>query len=73
MVIESIRAIENYQTRNALRASVTFSQIIMATVESTTIASSARPDQTDLTNEGTKQPLAPDPTVQNSSNLVGFP
>jgi hypothetical protein len=73
MVIESVRAVENNATRNALRADVVFAQIMMASVGQTTIGASARPDQTDLTNEGTKQPLAPDPTVQDSSSLAGFP
>jgi hypothetical protein len=71
MVIESIGAIENSQTRFGLRASVRFAQIIVAKVATTTV--SARPDQTDLTNEGTKQTLPPSPTVANSSSLAGFP
>lgn len=73
MVIERIAAFENKETKFSLRASVTFAQIIMAELATTMVPASARPDATDLTNEGTKQPLPPDPTVQNSTNLTGFP
>jgi len=73
MVIKFIRAVDTRETQHALRVEVTFVQLIVAQTATNTIPASARPDATDLTNEGTKQVLPPSSTVQNSSNLKGFP
>lgn len=70
MVIEHIAAIENHQSRFALRATVSFAQIITAQIATQTTP--ARPDQTTATNAGTKQPTTPPPSVSGSAALSGF-
>jgi len=71
MLIESIGAVEDAHTRFAGKFQVVFSQIIVATVATKTVT--ARPDQTDTTNEGVKQPVTPTPAVQSLPGLETFP
>jgi len=71
MLIESIGAVEDARTRFAGKFQVVFSQIIVATVATKTVT--ARPDQTDATNEGVKQPVTPDPTVSSKPGVLNFP
>ena len=66
MLIEDIRALEDNRTVHGLRALVSFSQIILANLATTTV--SARPDQNGVTNEGTKNPTDLPPDVQNLLN-----
>lgn len=71
MLIRRIQAVENKQSKFGLRAEITFVQIITASVATQTVPASSRPDSTDTTNEGTKQPLTPPPVT---ANLLGkFP
>lgn len=71
MLIESIGAVEDVRTRFAGKFQVVFSQIIVATIATKTVA--ARPDQTDTNNEGVKQTITPPPTIQNLPGLPTFP
>lgn len=71
MLIESISAVENRETQFALKASVTLSQIIVANLATNTV--SARPDSTDLTNEGTKQGVTMPSGFDTTGSLAGFP
>ncbi len=75
MLIQSIRAIDTKETRYGLRAYVTFIQIFTAEVSTQVV--SARPDQSQNTSEGTKQPedvpepLAAAHEVHTATNIPG--
>jgi hypothetical protein len=71
MVIESIGAVESYATKFSGRFSVVFTQIIVASLATQTV--SARPDSTDVTNEGTKQSVPPPTPFDVTQALKGFP
>lgn len=64
MEIESIRAADDNRTLHALKALVSFRQIILGTV--TSAPQSARPDQTNSTPDGTVPTSALSPDLQNS-------
>ncbi len=57
MLIKSIRPVEDFKTRHALRAVVEFEQIIVGRIDRTTV--SARPGITDTTERGTQQVSEP--------------
>jgi hypothetical protein len=64
MLIETIAAPDDYRTANALKATVTFKQVIVAQVRMVKI--SERKQITDLTQRGTVEPAKPSETVRQS-------
>lgn len=68
MLIESINAPDDYRTRFGLKALISFIQII--TVDVATLTISARPDQSQATTEGTKQPEAVPETLAVSHQVT---
>lgn len=68
MLIRRIQAVDNKSTKFGLRAEITFGQIITASLAQQTV--SARPDATDTTNEGTKQPAPPQYQIGNFPNAT---
>lgn len=60
MLVEDVRASDDNSTLHGLKATIYFYELIVGTVTSSPTnsdsGSSARPDQTNVNNEGTKQP-----------------
>jgi hypothetical protein len=75
MLIESIRSPDDLKTRYGLRATITFIQILTATV--VTNNQSARPNASQQTNPGTTQPTAVPQSITNnnesSAGISSFP
>lgn len=61
MLIEVISVPDDYKTSSALKATVTFKQILVAEV--TTVKLSERPQVTDSTNRGNPEPVTPNQSI----------
>lgn len=70
MLIEEIRVPDTNQTVTGLRATIVFKQIRLAIVATDTV--SARPDQSQGTNEGSKQPSSVSPALLSSHAPTNF-
>ncbi len=68
MLIEGIETSDDLRTRYGLRATVSLGQIQLGFLATRTV--SARPHQTDVTHEGTKQPLPVPPEMMVSHKLT---
>ena len=67
MLIQSIRPVEDYKTRFALKAMIVFEQILMGLVSTTMV--SAEPQKTDRTDKGSAQPATVPAAIQQRNAL----
>lgn len=67
MLVDNIMVPDDYKTKFGLRMTIVFKQIILATNNAN--PSSAIPDATDDTSEGTKSPSDPDPATTQAHQL----
>jgi len=70
MLVESIHAPDDYKTRDGLRCTVAFREIIMATVTTTLV--SARPNASQTSSKTTAQPTEPSSTVLGTAEKSLF-
>lgn len=72
MLIETIAVPDDYTTLYGLKATVTMKEVFVAKVK--TVKISARPQVTDSTNSGTREPETPNQSVvyQMEQNLKGY-
>jgi len=73
MVLTEVRAVEDASTITGLRCQLTFTQIVMAEVSTSTVevpVISQRPDQSEGTNEGTKTTVEPSPSLSTYINAI---
>ena len=68
MIIESLAPVETSKTIGGLRMRIEFGQIFMADTSQPTI--SARPQDTDSTNLGTKDPQTPTDAQESQNNIT---
>lgn len=68
MLVETLTAQDDFATKNALRATVDFQELLVATVK--TVKISANPAVTDSKSSGTKQPSQPNQSILSIAESI---